>query len=315
MTNRLSDAEKARRAAYRTELRRQLASAVRIQADIVGEIRRLLAIAEQRIVAAIGRGSAFEVWRLTQIQAEVRAAMTAFEPAGTATLQAGADRLWRAGSDLVIEPLRAAEIDLTARLTTLDTRLLTAMKAFSTDRIRDISITSVNRINTELSQALIGVQSPLETAQKIAPILGAGGDRARTIVRTELGAVYAEAGQQRMEQAVALGVRGLKKQWRRSGKRHPRVTHELADGQVVDVHEPFLVGGVKIMKPRDPSLAPKDRINCGCASLPYMASWAVSHPGPKPYTDAERATSTAANQVEEVRAELARRRGALRPSE
>ena len=106
-----------------------------------------------------------------------------------------------------------------------------------------------------------------------------------------------------MEHAVKAGIEGLQKQWRRSGKRHPRITHDLADGQIVDVGQPFMVGGIQILKPRDPSIPIGERINCGCTSLPYMRHWRVWTPGPRPNTAQELATSKTARQVEEVRAQ------------
>jgi hypothetical protein len=51
------------------------------------------------------------------------------------------------------------------------------------------------------------------------------------------------------------------------------------------------VGGVKLMYPRDPAGPPGEAINCGCASLPYMASWDMSIPGRKPFSEEELARS------------------------
>ncbi|WP_322994045.1 ADP-ribosyltransferase [Castellaniella sp.] len=183
----------------------------------------------------------------------------------------------------------------------LDPRLLVALKSFQTDRIRDISTTTVNRINMEIGQVALGVQDVFAAARKVEDLIDAPRSRALSIVRTELGTAYSEAGQQRMEQAVQLGVKGLQKQWRRSGKIHPRVTHDLADGQIVDVDKPFLVGGIEIPKPRDPSIPIGERVNCGCQSLPYMRHWRVSTPGPKPYTAEELARSPSARQADEAR--------------
>lgn len=49
-------------------------------------------------------------------------------------------------------------------------------------------------------------------------------------MRTELGRAFSAAAQERMEAASKI-VPGLKKQWRRSGKLHPRIHHDLADGR------------------------------------------------------------------------------------
>ncbi|MBS7539753.1 ADP-ribosyltransferase [Ancylobacter lacus] len=297
----MDDRERERR--FRRERRAQLARSVLIQSETYNEIVHYLTIARNRVLAALaGTPTQFETWRLGQLQVEVRRALEAFERGATDVLMTGIDRSWAAGSDLVTAPLAAGGIDIGGRLPALDLRLLTALKSFQTDRIRDISTTTVNKVNQEIGQAAIGVQSPFAAAQKVGELIDAPAARARTIVRTELGTAYSEAGQQRMEQAVKLGVTGLQKQWRRSGKLHPRITHELADGQIVDVDKPFRVGGIDIMKPRDPALDPKDRINCGCSSLPFMRHWRVSTPGAKPYSAEELARSQVARVAEEVRA-------------
>ncbi len=51
-----------------------------------------------------------------------------------------------------------------------------------------------------------------------------GRSRGLTVVRTELGRAYSVAGQARMAQAMEE-LPGLRKQWRRSGKIHSRLTH------------------------------------------------------------------------------------------
>lgn len=300
----MDDKERERR--FRAERRAQLGRSVLIQTATYEEILHYLKVARDTILGTLASApSQFETWRLTQLQAEVRRALDAFERGAISSLMTGLDRSWEAGSDLVTKPLAAGGIDITGQLPALDTRLLLALKSFQTDRIRDMSTTTINRVNQEIGQAAIGVQDPFEAARKVSVLMDDPGPRARMIVRTELGTAYSEAGQQRMEQAVKLGVVGLKKQWRRSGKRHPRITHELADGQIVDVDKPFKVGAIDIPKPRDPSIPAAERINCGCASLPFMSHWRVSTPGTKPYTPQEQAASPAARQVEEIRARSA----------
>ena len=46
-----------------------------------------------------------------------------------------------------------------------------------------------------------------------------------------------------------------------------RDTHLEADGQVVGIDEPFIIGGYEAMYPGDPSLPPEERINCRCTEL------------------------------------------------
>lgn len=302
-----TDRERNRR--FRRALAEELKKSVRIQTATHDEIKRLLQVASARVRAALAASPTdFAVWRLTRVQDELRAAMATFETEGAAVLRTGIDRSWAAGGELVTAPLAAGGIDLSGRLVALDPRLLTAMQAFMTDKARDLSVAAANKVNTEIALSVMGVQTPFEAAAKVVPVFDGVADRARSVVRTELGAAYSAAGQQRMAQAIAAGVAGLQKQWRRSGKLHPRVTHELADGQIVDVDRPFLVGGIEIDFPRAPTCPVGERINCGCASLPYMKHWAMRRPGAQPYTAEELARSPSARQAGEVRDEMARRR-------
>ncbi len=117
---------------------------------------------------------------------------------------------------------------------------------------------------------------------------------------TELGRAYSVAGQERFDQAGEV-LPGLKKQWRRSGKRFSRPAHDVADGEVVGVDETFAVGGEALRFPRDPAASAKNTVNCGCASLPFMESWEVRHPGPKPFTPDELARDPAKRDLAPAR--------------
>ncbi|MDD3445914.1 MAG: hypothetical protein PHS60_10915 [Zavarzinia sp.] len=299
------DKDKDRR--FRAERAAQAKRGAAIQSDTFAEISAYLTEAERRIKAALaGTPTEFEAYRLSQLQGEVRRAMAAWESSASGAISRGMDQSWSAGQDLVTEPLRAAGVDITARLTAIDTRMLDSYKVMQTDRIRDYSTTAINRINTEIGQAALGVQTPFEAASKVARHLDDAGGRARMLVRTELGAIYAAAGHARIASAIKAGVTGLRKQWRRSGKLHPRLTHELADGQVQEIDSPFMVGGGRIMFPRAPDAPVGERVNCGCTLLPWMDHWRVRDQAERPYTDEELATSTSARKVEQIRADVAR---------
>ena len=63
------------------------------------------------------------------------------------------------------------------------------------------------------------------------------------------------------------------------------------DGQLRDVDEAYTTPeGLELAYPRDPTAPPGETVNCGCQSLPYMASWeqagAPRHPGARPAEEA-----------------------------
>ena len=49
-----------------------------------------------------------------------------------------------------------------------------------------------------------------------------------------------------------------------------RDDHLAADGQIVGIDEPFIVGGYEADFPGDPNLPPEESINCRCTVLPVM---------------------------------------------
>jgi len=265
---------------------------VAIQRDTANEIRRYLKQAETDIAAALKDAPTdYRHFHLTELQKSVRHALAKFEPGAIAALHNGLDLSWQGGLALIDAPLSAAGIDLTGHLMAIDTRKLEAMREFLTHKAKDITAKLADRINAELGATAIGTQTPFQAAEKVAGILETGGmERAHTLVRTELGRAFSAAAQDRHEQAVKV-VPGMKKQWRRSGKLHSRFSHDAIDGQVRDVDKPFDLAGVKLMYPRDPNGPIAETINCGCSSIPFMATWTVIQPGRKPLTDAEIAGS------------------------
>lgn len=68
----------------------------------------------------------------------------------------------------------------------------------------------------------------------------------------------------------APGVVG--EQWLDAGDGRVRETHEEADGQVVGVDQPFLVGGYEAMHPGDPALPVEEFTQCRCTAVPVFAN-------------------------------------------
>ena len=231
--------------------------------------------------------SEFERWSLPQLGAEVRQAMGEFGERGAARASSAIGRAWELGEHLVDAPIEAGGIRVSGMLPRIDTRQLQAMRAFVVDRIKDVGVEAGNKITAELGLVIIGARTPSDAIGAVQKILGESSRaRAGTIVRDNLGRAFSMATQKRFEVAAET-LPGLKKQWRRSGKLHPRLHHDLADGQIVDVDEPFILKPlgkrpVELMFPRDPAAPIEETINCGCVSIPIMEHWNVKHPGRTP---------------------------------
>lgn len=248
----------------------------RIQTDTYAEILRLLGLAQEQITAILTAApSNYQSWSLPQISAAIEQAMGDFNTAGGATMSSAAGSMWENGQSVVDLPMQAGGIKVATVMPVIDNRQLLAMRAFTTGRIKDISTTTANKINSQLGLVVIGAQSPGDAITNVKDLLtGEAKNRARTIVRTELGSVFSAAGFQRMLDAKASGVH-LKKKWLKSGKAHARPGHNAMHGKVLELEDPFLLLGMdgnthKLMHPHDPKAPASEKINCGCVVVPVI---------------------------------------------
>lgn len=266
--------------AIEAELKAVLEERDRFLATSGETIARLLKTAEARLVALLAdQPSDAAQWSLSQVQAQVRQALAEFEDRATAELANQAGQMWEAGQMSVDAPLAAGRLIVLGVAPVLDTRMLSAMRAFMTDRIKDVSAEAIGKINTQLGLTVLGAQPVAETVSAIKDVLGENSRRrALTITRTETGRVYSVAAYERLLQRAQV-LPGLKKQWLASGKPHPRINHLAANKQVQDVTVPFNLGfdrkgaPVKLKHPQDPEAPASETILCGCTMVPWHADW------------------------------------------
>lgn len=273
-----SEAEKAAEA-FAAEQKRQAESKIVLIADTQGEILNILDQANDRINQILaGQPSDAQRWLLPQLQAQIRQIMSEFSEGAAGKLATALSEAWAAGQMAIDGPLeaayQAAGVGFDLGGTMIDTGQLLAMRAFSTDRMKNVGAEAINKINTELGVTILGTQTPSEAVTAITDLLKESTRaRAVTVVNTSLSQGYSAAAYARLKQQAAL-VPGLGKQWRASGKPHPRLNHHLIDGQVQPIDQPFrLAGGVELMFPHDPASPAKEVINCGCTLLPHKADW------------------------------------------
>ena len=86
------------------------------------------------------------------------------------------------------------------------------------------------------------------------------------IARTETTRVENSAKQDVGEQGTKLGFK-MKKQWISTSDGRTRPEHNDADGQIVDIDKPFIVGGEELMYPGDESGSAWNTINCRCTTI------------------------------------------------
>lgn len=101
--------------------------------------------------------------------------------------------------------------------------------------------------------------------------------RATTIARTETGRVA--------NAATFNGLRDIgitRKEWLATNDPRTRAEHWKAHHQIVDMDDPFIVGGEKLMYPNDINGTAKQTINCRCTLAPVMDDMFELLPMPEP---------------------------------
>lgn len=287
--------------AARAALAQVLRQRVALWADLDAELGRLIDLALQAITGQLARApTEYQQWVLPRLAEGVR--RVADELAGQlgSKASAGLQQAWQLGERAVSQPLaQAAPFEVrTAPLAMLpapDLRQLRALQAVNTYRITDATAGMVQAINRELGLVTLGVRSPHEAMMAVAQQLpDRTKSQVRGIVTSNLATAFNTASWQALK-AQAERDPQIKKQWRRSGKLHSRWNHDLADGQVKAVDEPFVLqaadgrGTVKLMYPADPAAPVGEVIHCGCVALPWKSGWKMRVPAAQAFTPAERA--------------------------
>lgn len=268
-------AEKAASAARKRLLEETRAEVVALLQKARADVTTILA----------GTPTEYQEWRLTALQREIDRVLSELGQGSSKVLSDAVGSAWAGGIAAIDNPMEAAGIR--ALMPTLDTAQLMAMRAFTVDRISDISTVAASRIKQQIGLAMIGSQNLQETIANVAEHLEeTSTSRAATIVRDSLSTAWSTASHERALQSDKLGIK-MEKVWRRSGKIHSRLAHDLADGKRVPVNEPFIINGHKIRYPHDPKAPAGEVINCGCICLYRPAGTAGTLPDKRPFTDEE----------------------------
>lgn len=222
--------------------------------------------------AAIGSWDAYYLRKLLD---STEKHIAEYEDRAKKELSGQLDIMWDKGGELVKSTLIAGEmyVDFGISRSSLD-----VLKDYSNDYLEKLFGDAWYQIKGEINLGILGAKTPQEVAQAIGTEIDKGrfaniALRAETITQTEMGRIFSEAAQARMEEASGY-VEGLEKQWIHAGHpRQPRPAHLAANGQHVPIEEPFVVGGIRMMFPRDPNAPISEVINCGCDHVPYHERW------------------------------------------
>jgi len=251
---------------------RMVKSGAKAMLDILKELQK-------QTLDKLGRAAITEwdAYHLKQMLDSIESQVANFSAKARAEANGLLEESWGMGRNLVDVPLAQAGIYTGFRLST---SVLDTLKDFTFHKIEGLSDAAWDKIRGELTLGVMGGKTPQEVAVAIGKnlkdpsIFGTIARRAEVITKTEMGRVFSTAAELRMEEA-ADHVDGLEKQWCHVGHpKVPRPSHLAADGDHVPVDEPFNIGGVKMMYPRDPAAPIEETINCGCDHVPFHARWA-----------------------------------------
>ena len=268
----------------------------RLLEDTRAEVIALLEKAKADITLTLAsQPSDYQQWRLTELNKEINRVLGELGQRSGQSLSSAAGAAWDGGVAAIDSAMAAAEIK--TMLPHLDTDQLMGMRAFMVERISDVAAVAASKIKQELGLTMIGAQSVHDTIGKVSEHLGeTSRARATTIVRTELSRAWAVASDQRAQQSEEAGVE-MEKVWRRSGKIHSRLAHDLADGRRVKINEAFTINGHQLRYPHDPKAPASETINCGCICLYRPRDSKSTLPDKRPYTADELALNPNKQQI------------------
>lgn len=128
--------------------------------------------------------------------------------------------------------------------------------------ITEITETTRNQIITATQRGFdegLGTDAIARVIRDVTP--GLSKSRAHIIARTE---THGAANYGANAAAKETGLQILK-EWVASQDERTREAHAEADGQTVQMDEPFIVGGEALMYPGDPGGSAENVVNCRCA--------------------------------------------------
>ncbi|WP_075780073.1 phage portal protein [Marinitoga sp. 1137] len=129
-----------------------------------------------------------------------------------------------------------------------------------------VNETTYKQLKQTLVEGFLKGEGEKKLAKRVEDVMSlAKRQRAATIARTE---IYGAVNNSHHLTLLENGIE--KKEWLTARDERVRTEHENADGQIVNVNEPFIVGGEHLMYPLDPAGSPGNIINCRCTVIPVL---------------------------------------------
>jgi uncharacterized protein with gpF-like domain len=247
----------------------------------------MLEEARKRIVGEISAvdPSSYQGAQMANLRREIDKALDTFRTQLTDYTEKAQTQAFQSGEAIVGQPLAAVGLPAPS-VAGFSTHALAVAQGYTADLIGGLAKDSAAKLNAAIQRAFLGGRSIADVIERIGQAISKGdgftglfsdiGQRAERIAVNEILRVHSIAAQAKMEDAVKANPK-MKKRWVHVPiARVPRISHIEADGQTVDVNDPFDVDGEDLMYPRDPNGSPENTINCHCLMQPYFDESALA---------------------------------------
>lgn len=244
----------------------------------VSEILKLLAQFKKDIRSAMGgiESETFTASQLQRLSLLIDNAIADFESRASFVIKQRATVAAKTGQEYwkKTSSVYGTETSLVAPV--LSDQMLSVITNISTELIKGLSEEVARKTKGVLQRAVLGTQTPFQAMKQISQVVGERGQSgafysAERIVRTEMGRAYNGADKligDQIADARPSDLPKLKKVWISTNDDRTREAHRIANKQVVDYDEPFVVDGEEIDWPIvDPNASPGNTINCRCFAI------------------------------------------------
>ncbi|MBQ6717157.1 MAG: hypothetical protein IJN21_11620 [Clostridia bacterium] len=119
------------------------------------------------------------------------------------------------------------------------------------------------KLQSALTSGILQGETLHDIAQRMQEVARMDRTAALRNARTAYTGAQNAGRQAAFERAARMGIK-VQKRWTAIKDSRTRDSHGAADGQTVDVDEPFSIGGAAMLFPGDPSGPPREVYNCRC---------------------------------------------------
>ena len=267
---------------FAAKVQQLIAQSKNLSLDARKKILEILDATRKEIIVRLAglNPESFTAAQLNVLKNQISSLMDQFGRTATTAIDGFEEKSLTLGSQMVSQPLSTVGLETPSLLGGISSSALSVVQGYTADLITALSKDASAKINGAIQRGFLGDQPITDIIRKIGGALdpkkgfdglfGPIGKRATAIAMNEIGRVHSIATQARLEDAADRHP-DLQKQWNHLAiALVPRPGHIAADGQVVDVDQPFIVEGEELMYPRDPNGSPENTIGCHCIQSPFF---------------------------------------------